>query len=177
MNDEKKHFHKEDLIEYFYGESQDHEKIKKHLQECHDCNQEYLSLQSSMAKISNNYKADFWTKQRDCIMSKVGQRNKGKSSLWAWWLRPAFAVTVLTFLLIGLYSRFNHPPVIFTQKDVTEERLLEQIAELNNQPLTPLLDYLDFQEEEVDQPSDYAYSFEKLELFGYWSELDENLNI
>ena len=177
MNDERKHLLQEDLIEYFYRESPDHEEIKKHLQECQGCNEKYLNLQSSMEKISNNYKGDFWAKQRDCIMSEVGRMQKGRKSLWAWWLRPAFAVTILAFLLIGLYSRLNHAPVIYTQKDATEEMLLEQIVELNDQPLTPLLDYLDFQEEEEDQQSDYTYSFEKLEIFGHWPELDKNLYI
>ncbi len=171
MKLEKNHLNEEDLMEYFYKESPDPEGIEDHLRVCQSCHERYLALKKDMGSISDHFKHDFWRTQRKGIMSRVTQAEDVKDASRVKWLRPAFVTIILIILFIGIYSRLNHTPIIrYTEKDISEEILLEHVTELSEQPLTSALDYLNFDEEE-DQEESNAYSFDKLELFGYWPEL------
>jgi len=124
-----------------------------------------------MESVSDHFKHDFWQTQRKRIMSEVSQIRKAPKTAWARWLKPALVTIVIIILFIGIYSRLNHAPIRYTEKDVSDEIFLEYVAELVDQPLTSALDYLDFQEE-LDQEENDFDSYEKLEIFGYWSELE-----
>jgi hypothetical protein len=158
-------------MEYLYKESINPEEIKEHLKVCQSCHERYLDLKRDMESISDHFKPDFWRTQRKGIMSQVSQMQEVKDSSWVKWLRPAFVTIILIILFIGIYSRLNHTPIRYTEKDMSDDIFLEYVSELADQPLTSALDYLNFQEEE-DQEENGTYSFEKLEIFGYWPELE-----
>jgi hypothetical protein len=158
-------------MEYLYKESTNPGEIKEHLRVCQSCHKRYLDLKRDMESISDHFKHDFWQTQRKRIMSQVSQVQEIKDASWVKWLRPTFVTIILIILFIGIYSRLNHTPIKYTEKDMSDEIFLEYVSELAQQPLTSALDYLNFQEEE-DQEENDTYSFEKLEIFGYWPELE-----
>lgn len=164
------HLDQEDLIEYFYKESPNPEEIKNHLRVCQGCHERYLDLKKDMASISDHFNQGFWQTQRKRIMSEVSRIQGAKDASWVKWLRPALVTIVLIILFVGIYFRLNRTPIMYTEQDMSDEIFLEHVAELVEQPLTSALDYLNFQEEE-DQEENDAYSFDKLEVFGYWPEL------
>ena len=165
------HIDEENLMEYFYNESPNPERIEDHLRVCQSCHERYLDLKKDMESISDHFKHDFWHTQRKGIMSCITQAHGVKDAFPVKWLRPAFVTIILIILFISIYSRLNHtPPIRYTEKDVSEEIILEHVTELSEQPLTSALDYLNFEEAE-DQEENDAYSLEKLELFDYWPEL------
>lgn len=174
--DETKHLNEKELIEYFYKESASPETIDRHINECDYCNKEYLKLKEEMALISRNFKKGFWEAQRQGIISEVKriQGVKRPRPLWVRWWRPVFVTVVLSFLIIGIYTHLQHNPMNYTQMDIEEEFLLERVAELVAQPLTSTLDFLAFKEQEEELL--YDFTFEKLDLFGYWVELDNTNN-
>lgn len=162
---------------YLYMESANPGEIMEHLKVCQTCHKRYLDLKRDMESISDNFKNDFWLKQRKRIMSQVGQVQDAQDTYWVKWLRPAFVTIILIILFIGIYSRLNHNPIRYTEKDMSDDIFLEYVAELATQPLSSALDYLNFQEEEEEKEEEEQeeidnYSFEKLEIFGYWPELD-----
>ena len=174
MTDKKNHPDQDQLIEYFYGESPNPGEIEAHLRECKGCHQRFMDLKGDMASISDHFKSGFWRTQRQGIMAGIGKIYETKRVSWAKWLaRPAFVAVVVIILFVGIYSRLNHTPVRYTEKDMAEEVLLEHVAELVDQPLTSSLDFLDFREEEDadDQEAAFDDSLDKLDLFGYWPEL------
>jgi len=172
MKHKENHLSQDELIEYFYNESPNAEKIERHLLSCNSCHVRYLELKEEMETISNNYKGEFWVKQHQGVLSKVKSHREAERTLWAKWLRPAFVAVMLAFLIIGIYVKFlHHAPIQYTQQDISEELFLENVSDLINQPLTSALDYLDFQEE-GDQEENDTYSFDKLDIFGYWPELE-----
>lgn len=172
MKHKENHLNQDELIEYFYKESPNAEEIEEHLLSCKSCHERYLALKKDMGTISSNFKQAFWAKQHKEIVSKVRSYQRAKSTLWIKWLRPAFVAAMFVFLIIGVYLKFNyHTPIQYTQQDISEELLLEHVSDLVNQPLTSALDYLDFQEE-GDQEENGVSSFDKLEIFGYWPELE-----
>jgi hypothetical protein len=174
MTYKKNHPDQDQLIEYFYGESPNPFEIKDHLRECRACHERFLDLKRDMASISDHFKRGFWRTQRQGIMTESGRIHETKDVSWAKWLiRPAFVAIIVIILFVGIYTRLNHTPVRYTEKDISEEILLEHVAELADQPLTSSLDFLDFREEEDtdDQETAFDYSLDKLDLFGYWPEL------
>ena len=172
MKHKENHLNQDELIEYFYKESPNTEEIEGHLKSCKRCYGRYLALKKDMETISGNLKQEFWARQHQEIVSKVSAYQGAKSTLWVKWLRPAFIAAIFVFLIIGAYLKFNyHPPVQYTRQDISEELFLEHVSDLVNQPLTSALDYLDFQEEGEQEESDTS-PFDKLELFGYWPELE-----
>jgi hypothetical protein len=157
-------------MEYYYKESQKADEIKEHIRICPDCHKRYLDLKRDMESISNSFKRDFWRAQRKRIISQTRHVQEAQDASRIKWLRPAFVTIIIIILFIGIYSRLNHNPIRYTEKDMSDEIFLEYAEELSQQPLTSSLDYLNFQEEEDQEESD-TYSFEKLEIFGYWPEL------
>ena len=174
MTHKKDHPDQDQLIEYFYGESLNPGEIEGHLLECKACHERFLNLKRDMASITDHFKGRFWPTQRQGIMTEIGRIHETKDVSWAKWLiRPAFVAIIVILLFVGIYTRLNHTPVRYTEKDISEEILLEHVAELVDQPLTSSLDFLDFLEEEDadDHETEFDYSLEKLDLFGYWPEL------
>ena len=172
MKHKENHLSQDELIEYFYNESPNSGEIEEHLYSCKGCHERYLELKKDMETISSNFKQAFWMKQHREIVSKVRSCQEAKSSLWIKWLRPVLIAAVFFFLIIGVYSRFNdHAPIQYTQQDISEELFLDHVSDLVNQPLTTTLDYLDFQEEWDLEENDTS-SFDKLEVFGYWPDLE-----
>ena len=171
MKHNKNHLNQEDLLEYYYKESPKSGEIEEHIRICPGCHKRYLELKSDLESVSNNFKHDFWREQRKKIMSQASKVREAKDTSRVKWLRPAFVTIIIIVLFIGIYSRLNHSPIRYTEKDMSDEIILEYVTELAQQPLTSSLDYLSFQEEEEDQEESDTYSFEKLEIFGYWPEL------
>lgn len=173
MRNKGNHLDQEALIEYFYQESSNPEEIKEHIRTCPRCREQYDELQRNMEAVSKDFKHDFWRTQRKMILSRVEQAPDAKGvSLAKWLLRPALVTIVLLVLFVAVYSRLNHAPFRYTEKDRSDEILLEHVAELTDQPITSSLDYLDFQEEDAaDQENEFDYSSDKLDIFGFWPEL------
>ena len=174
MTEKKNHPDQDRLIEYLYGESPDAFEIEEHLSECKGCRHRFMALKRDMASISDNFKSGFWRTQQQGIMAEISKINESKCVSWAKLLaRPVFVAVIVIILFVGIYSRLNHTPVRYTEKDMTEEVLLEHVAELVDQPLTSSLDFLDFREEEDsdEQETTFDDSLDKLDLFGYWPEL------
>ena len=148
MKHNEDHLDQDKLIEYLYGESPNPEEVQDHLRVCQRCHKEYLGLKKDMESVSDHLKQDFWHKQRKEILSMVAGIQGGReASLAKWLLRPAFVIIILIVLFVGIYSRLNHSPIRYTERDISEEIFLEHVAELVDQPLTSALDYLDFQED------------------------------
>ncbi len=172
MKDNEDHLTQEKLIEYLYKESQNPEEIETHLLACKSCKGIYSALQRDMEAISDDFRRGFWAEQKGSIMSVVRSIQAEKHALRTRRLMPAIVLPVLVFLILGIYIKLNrHKPIEYSQEDVTEEILLEHVAELVDQPLTSALDFLDFQEEDIQEQL-YTYSLERLEVFGFWPELD-----
>lgn len=174
MTHKKDHPDQDQLIEYCYGESPNPGEIKDHIRECKACRERFLNLKRDMASISDHFKSGFWRTQRQGIMTEISRIHDTKDISWAKWpIRPAFVAIIVILLFVGIYTRLNHPPVRYTERDISEEILLEHVAELVDQPLTSSLDFLDFRGEEDadDQETAFDSSLDKLDLFGYWPEL------
>lgn len=179
MKDKERHLREEDMIEYFYKESSLPEGIEGHINVCPRCNARYLRLRREMKDLTENYKREFWIRQRERIRAEIKGNAKEEKAAWSWRaaLRPAFAAALLVFLAIGIYYQAHRIPVGYTQKDMEEELLLERVSELVSQPLTTALDDFSFQMEEDTQDEEdvleeYTYPSEQLDMFGFWPELD-----
>lgn len=173
MKHKGNHLNHEELIDYFYQESPNPQEIKEHIRTCRRCREQYDELKRNMESLSEHFRHDFWRTQRKMILSRVKRAPDAKGISWAKWLvRPAFVTIMLLVLFVAIYSRLNHAPFRYTEKDRSDEILLEHVAELIDQPITSSLDYLDFQEENAaDQDTEFDYSSDKLEIFGFWPEL------
>lgn len=176
MKDKRKHLDENMLIEYFYQAAPFPEQIEEHLKGCLRCKREYQKIKQDMEWVSEWYKRDFWDVHRQRIMSELEGIQGTKRPLWARWGSPVFVTTVIAFIIIGIYFGRRVVPPQYTDRDVREEIVLNRVSEMIDEPITSSLDFLDFDLDFKDkEEAAYGYSFEKLDLFGYWPEL-ENMN-
>ena len=150
-----KHLSAEQLVLFYYGESQEAGEIEQHLDGCEECRAGFRSLQLVLNTVDSApvperdalYGQKVWTRIEKRL-DRPGVRKRARG--FAWWIwSPALAALVLAAFLAGRFShRMEKPAVVASNQNAQQvrerillvavgdhlERSQMVLAELSNAP-------------------------------------------
>lgn len=126
-----KHLSEEDLVLFYYGESQQAGGVEEHLDACEECRTSFRALQLVLNTVDSApvpergalYGEQVWRR----IEGRLGRRLMPRRRIFSWWIwSPAMAALVLAAFLAGRLSHRGEKPVT-TASNQNAQQVRERI--------------------------------------------------
>jgi len=145
------HLSEEELVLFYYGESQDASAISQHLDQCEECRSGFRALQLVLNTVDSAPVPERGAEYGDAVWRRIEKRlgARKRRRMFTWWLwAPAMAALVLAAFLAGRLSHRADAPTKAANQNTPQvrerillvavgdhlERSQMVLAELSNAP-------------------------------------------